>query len=86
MSKSKLWRFKTFLIVATLVLLAVAAAPASVVYFSDSFKQPEKTQAQTEVKTLFTVPTFISNALQKLLKVDDAGVASFARAQILEKF
>lgn len=74
------------MIVATLVLIAVAAAPASVVYFSDSFKQPEKAQAQTEIKTLFTVPNLISNTLQKLLKVDNAGVASFARAQILEKF
>ena len=83
MSKSKLWRFKTFLIVATLVLIAVAAAPASVVYFSDSFK---KVEVNTEVETLFNVPSLVSDTLQKLLKVDDAGVASFARAEILGKF
>lgn len=83
MSKSKLWRFKTFLIVATLVLLAVAAAPASVVYFSDSFK---KAEVKTEVVTLFTVPNLISNTLQKLFKVNDVGVASFAGAKILGKF
>jgi hypothetical protein len=74
MSKSKLWRFKTFLIVATLVLLAVAAAPASVVYFSDSFKKVEK----AEVETQFNAPDLISNTLQKM--------ASLARAKILEKF
>ncbi len=41
MSKSKLWRFKTFLVIAVLMLIAVAAMPASVAYLSDSFTKAQ---------------------------------------------
>lgn len=45
MIKSKLWKFKRFLIVAILVLIAVAAMPASVTYFTDSFKAASESAA-----------------------------------------
>ncbi|MCX6734477.1 MAG: hypothetical protein NTZ25_01040 [Candidatus Peregrinibacteria bacterium] len=86
MSKSKLWRFKTFLIVSMLVLVAVAATPASAVYFSDSFVQVKKVQTETVVDQLFSIPNLISENLSKLIGVNKVELASFGKAQILGKF
>lgn len=86
MSKSKLWRFKTFLIVAMLVLVGVAITPASAVYFSDSFKKPDKPQVLTIVDTLFNIPNLISINLEKLTGVSKVELASFGKTNILEKF
>lgn len=86
MPKSKLWRFKTFLMVAMLVLIGVAVAPASAVYFSDSFKKADKPQVLTIVDTLFNIPNLISMNLEKLTGISKVELASFGKAQILEKF
>ena len=86
MSKSKLWRFKTFLIIAMLVLVAVAATPASVVYFSDSFKQVEKPQTETIVNKLFAVPNLISKSFDRLNDLHGVQLAAFGKAKILGKF
>lgn len=86
MSKSKLWRFKKFLIIAMFVLIAVAATPASATYFSDSFKQNSPTTVSKEVKILFAIPDLISSSLQKLTGVNGIQLAAFGKASILGKF
>lgn len=88
MSKSKLWKFKKFLIISTMVLIAVVATPASAVYFSDSFKPIEKSRIQeaTVIDSLFNIPNLISTSIEKLTGVGNVELASFTKAQILGKF
>lgn len=88
MSKSKLWKFKKFLIIAMMVLVAVVATPASAVYFSDSFRPIEKSQTDniTLVDELFNIPNIISASIEKLTGVSKVELASFTKAQILGKF
>lgn len=88
MSKSKLWKFKKFLIIAMMVLVAVVATPAGAVYFSDSFRPIEKSQTDniTLVDELFNIPNIISASIEKLTGVSKVELASFTKAQILGKF
>jgi hypothetical protein len=86
MSKSKLWKFKNFLIIAMLVLIAVAATPASAVYFSDSFTNKGNIKAPTMAQTLFNIPNLISNSLERFVGINTNELANFTKANILEKF
>jgi|GEM_PF-2408403 len=84
MPKNKLWRFKSFLIIATMVLIAVAAMPASAVYFSDSFQATGKNHAPEVLKVFFDVPNIISDSLQKVI-ANDEGLSEIMQANILGK-
>ena len=69
-----------------LVLIAVAATPASAVYFSDSFANKGNIKGPTLEQTLFNIPNLISNSLERLVGINTSELADFTKANILGKF